>query len=264
MRELPELSFDTIKQMEDMSWFTHAQIFDDLLIVAQKETCCYVWKTKSGLVVFDGIWPDERAYHAILEAIHDAGWDNEKLTAFVMTHGHIDHVGCGKWLVQRHRVMTYLSKQDDELRLATPRENGRSDSWKEFSIDQYICDGDVLDFGDKMTYVLATPGHTDGCMSYFFPVTENGVTHMACLFGGATAPWNEPEGKESQLQSIERFKKTAEKYHADVALTNHTAFDSGLERIAYSRNRMTHLPNIYILGESGVQQFCEVYRRVAE
>ena len=264
MRELPELSFETIKRMEDMSWFTHAQIFDDLLIVAQKETCCYVWRTARGLVVFDGIWPDERAYDAVMEAIREAGWDGETLTAFVMTHGHIDHVGCGKWLAERHSVTTYLSGQDDALRLAAPHEDGRSDKWKEFGIDRYLCDNDVLDFGDKKISVLATPGHTDGCMSFFFPVTENGVTHTAGLFGGATAPWNDPTGKERQLQSVERFKAAAAACHADVALTNHTAFDSGLARIAYSKSRMKHLPNIYILGERGVQQFCEVFRKVAE
>lgn len=55
MRDQPELTFDTIKRMEDMTWFTHARIFDDLLIVAQKETACFVWKTTSGLVVIDGI-----------------------------------------------------------------------------------------------------------------------------------------------------------------------------------------------------------------
>lgn len=56
MRAKPVL-FDTIKRMKDMTWFTHPQIFADLLLVAQKETACYVWKTAEGLVVIDGIWP---------------------------------------------------------------------------------------------------------------------------------------------------------------------------------------------------------------
>lgn len=38
MRDIPELTIETIKRMGDMSWFNHAQIFDDLIIVAQKET----------------------------------------------------------------------------------------------------------------------------------------------------------------------------------------------------------------------------------
>ena len=48
----------------------------------------------------------------------------------------------------------------------------------------------------------------------------------------------------------------------DVALTNHTAFDCGLERIAYSRARISHLPNIYILGTEGVQDFYRIFEEI--
>lgn len=264
MREIPDLSFETIKRMKDMSWFTYAQIFDDLLIVAQKETCCYIWNTSKGLVIFDGIWPDERVYKAIIQAIVKIGWDNKRLAAFIITHGHIDHVGCGKWLMDNNDVMTYLSKQDDILRIRTSHEEGYPDCWKTFPISKYISDGDVLNFGDKSVRVLATPGHTSGCMSFIFPVVENDKMHIASLFGGATAPWNDKAAQKIQLESIEKFKSAAKKYHSDVALTNHTAFDNGLERIAYSKKRMCYLPNIYIIGESGVQQFCDVYRKIAE
>ena len=66
MKDVPALSFDTIKRMEDMSWFTHARIFDDRRVVAQRETACYIWKTSAGLVIFDGIWPHQAVYEAIL------------------------------------------------------------------------------------------------------------------------------------------------------------------------------------------------------
>lgn len=57
------------------------------------------------------------------------------------------------------------------------------------------------------------------------------------------------------------MKITGEK-GCDVALTNHTAFDCGLERIAYSRARIAHLPNIYILGTAGVLDFCRFFERI--
>ena len=263
MNNKPELSFETIKRMEDMTWFTHAQIFDDLLIVAQRETACYIWKTEEGLVVIDGIWPDECVYEELLNAIRDAGWEKEPVTKFVMTHGHIDHVGCGKWLVDRHGVKTFLSEADDMLRRSTPSEEGRSDNWKDFVIDSYIHDDDQIICGDKSIKVIATPGHTDGCMSFIFPVSENGEKHMACLFGGATAPWRDETGKRIQRQSVLKFMNAAADAHCDVALTNHTAFNLGLERIAYSRARLSYMPNIYILGEAGVQKFCKVFLNVA-
>ena len=37
-RKKPIITKETILAMEDMSHFTHALIFDDLLIVAQRET----------------------------------------------------------------------------------------------------------------------------------------------------------------------------------------------------------------------------------
>ena len=151
-----------------------------------------------------------------------------------------------------------------KLRLSTPSEDGRSDCWKDFGIDRYINDGDIIDCGDKHIHVIATPGHTAGCMSYIFPVFDNGIKHMACLFGGATPPWGDESGKEMQRQSVIKFMKAVEDNHCDVALVNHTAFDAGIERIAYSRARLSYLPNIYVLGEAGVQKFCEVFITVAE
>ena len=41
----PIVTAETICGMEDMSFFTHALIFDDLLIVAQRETNCFVLKS---------------------------------------------------------------------------------------------------------------------------------------------------------------------------------------------------------------------------
>ena len=264
MRDVPDLSFETIKRMEDMTWFTHAQIFDDLLIVSQRETSCYILKTSEGLVVIDGIWPDERVLEEIKSAITDAKWDNERISRFFITHGHIDHVGCGKWLVDNYNVKTYLSEADDELRRAAQHEEGRSDCWKEFDIDFFLHDGDRIDCGDKSILALFTPGHTKGCMSFIFPVYDKGEKHMACIFGGATPPWGDDEGNEIQMQSVTKFLDAAKENGCDVALTNHTAFDCGLERIAYSRARLSNLPNIYVIGEDGVQKFCDVFRRVCK
>ena len=47
----PLVTQETIKAMEDMSFFTHAMIFDDLLIIAQRETSCFVLWTTDGLII---------------------------------------------------------------------------------------------------------------------------------------------------------------------------------------------------------------------
>lgn len=67
--EMPIVTKETILAMEDMSFFTSALIFDNLLIVAQRETCCFVLKTKKELILIDAIWPDKRAFNAIIGAV---------------------------------------------------------------------------------------------------------------------------------------------------------------------------------------------------
>lgn len=79
-------------------------------------------------------------------------------------------------------------------------------------------------FGVALAKVITTPGHTAGCMSFIFPVQDNGEKHTACIFGGATPPWGDEAGKEIQKRSVIKFMKAVKDDHRDVALVNHTAF----------------------------------------
>jgi metallo-beta-lactamase class B len=258
----PHFTKNTISDMEDMTQFTHALIFDDLLIVAQKETNCFVWKTERGLVVIDAIWPAREAFDAIIDAIRDVAWRPEELTALLLTHGHVDHTGCGRWFVEQYQVETILSCTDDDFWREHPTKPDRPETWKDYEITHYVKDGDVLHFRDKDVLVYETPGHTPGCLSYIFPVTESGERHMAALFGGMTPPWDRA-GTETYLRSLDYFLRVTAARKVDVALCNHTAIDNGRERIAYSASRPAYLPNIYILGQEGFRNFCEVFRTMS-
>ena len=104
----PIVTGETIRGMEDMSFFTHALIFDYLLIVAQRETNCCVLKSAEGLIVIDAIWPSKTAFDAITNAIRDVGWNPARIRKLALTHGHVDHTGCGKWIVEQFQARTFL------------------------------------------------------------------------------------------------------------------------------------------------------------
>ena len=74
---------DLIDRMPDTSWFTHAQIFDDVLIVANCSTSCFVLKTTEGLILIDAIYPKVEMYNAIVEAIKDISYI---VTLKIFTH----------------------------------------------------------------------------------------------------------------------------------------------------------------------------------
>ena len=261
--EMPIVTKETILAMEDMSFFTSALIFDNLLIVAQRETCCFVLKTKKELILIDAIWPDKRAFNAIIGAVKAVGWQPENFGKLVITHGHVDHTGCGKWFVDHYGVTTYLSEIDDLYWREHPVKPDRPETWKNFEIDHYLQDGEIIVSGDTIINVYATPGHTPGGLSYIFPVWENGVMHMAGLWGGTTPPCSKEAAKQ-YLRSLAYFKQQATIKHVDVALSNHTAIDNGLERIYYAQKQMAYMPNIYVIGEDGFQKFCHVFKAMGD
>jgi metallo-beta-lactamase class B len=258
----PVITKETIKEMEDMSFFIHAKIFDDLLIVAQKQTNCFVLKTSAGLIVIDAIWPDKRVFDAIIAAIVDVGWNPDTLSKLVLTHGHVDHTGCGRWFVEKYHVDTYLSKTDDIFWREHPTKPNRPETWKDYRINTYVCDGDTITLGDKTIYVFDTPGHTPGGLSYIFSVKEEGEIHMAALWGGTTPPWTKDEVQQ-YVKSLDYFISEAKCKKVDVALSNHTAVDNGLQRIRDSKARMAYMPNIYIIGQDGFYNFCQVFRTLS-
>lgn len=261
--DMPDITGDTIRAMEDMTVFTHSLIFDDLLIVAQKETNCFVLKTVDGLIVMDAIWPDQRAFDAIVNAVKEVKWDPDTIQKLVLTHGHVDHTGCGRWFVEQYHVDTYLSKEDEIFWKEHPAKPDRPETWKDYEIDRFLKDGDTITLGGKTIYVYSTPGHTPGCLSYIFPVEEDGDIHMAALWGGTTPPW-EKDGVNQYLKSLDYFVDAAMRKNVDVVLSNHTAIDNGLERIAYSRKRLSYMPNIYIIGSNGIQKYFQVFRTMSD
>ncbi len=258
----PAITIETIKAMEDMSFFTHSLIFDDLLIVAQRETNCFVLHTNDGLIIIDAIWPAKEAYDAIVSAIEAVGWNPNRIKKLVLTHGHVDHTGCGKWFVEQFHVDTYLSSVDDIFWQEHPAKPDRPETWKDYSVDHFPLDGDTITLGEKTISVYSTPGHTPGCMSFIFPVKENGIEHMAALWGGTTPPGTKTEVRH-YLKSLDYFINAAMLKNVDVALSNHTSIDNGLERIAYSQKRYSYMPNIYIIGSDGFRRYCQVFQTMS-
>jgi glyoxylase-like metal-dependent hydrolase (beta-lactamase superfamily II)/rhodanese-related sulfurtransferase len=84
------------------------------------------------------------------------------------THVHADHV-TGAW----------LHKQSDGSRIAIAAASGAT------GYDVGLADGDELRFGARRLQARATPGHTDGCMTFVLDDESMAFTGDALLIRGA-------------------------------------------------------------------------------
>lgn len=178
----------------------------------------------------------------ILENIEKIGYKLSDVKHILHSHGHIDHIGGTKAIAKMTGAKTYIGKGDEDTVA------GRNDlQWtKEFGMeytvgfesDVIISDGDRIKIGNKEFYFLSTPGHTQGTLSIFFDVTDEGKTYRAGMFGGVG-------GNSMHLEYLDRYglphtlrddfiaaAKRLKNERVDIHLGNHLANSRHFEKAA--------------------------------
>lgn len=149
-------------------------IADNLYYVGNKDVSCHLFDTGEGLLLLDASYP--QACYLLLESIRELGFDPHDIKWILHTHGHLDHFGCTRMLVEKYGCKTYFPETD------LPMLNERHDlNWHEefgtpyeppydqyFQPDVLVKPGDKLTFGNTTVEVYAAGGHTPGTLCYRF------------------------------------------------------------------------------------------------
>jgi hydroxyacylglutathione hydrolase len=131
--------------------------------------------TRDAIVLDPGDEPDR-----ILDTLSGAGL---KPVALVHTHAHFDHVGCSA-LLKRVTGAPILMHADDRPLYTNLTEQAKSFGItldKPGIVDRTLVHGDRVECGSGALYVLHTPGHTPGSLSFRMEGDEEDV-----LFSGDT------------------------------------------------------------------------------
>lgn len=162
-------------------------IADNLYFVGNKDVSCHLFDTGEGLLLLDTSYP--QASYQLFESIRGAGFDPKDIKWILHTHGHIDHFGTTRILVEKYGCKTYFPEKDlpclnEQKELNWYEELGYNfeppyDGW--FQPDVLVKPGDVLTFGNTKVEAFSQGGHTAGCMCYRFTL-PGGL--KAAMLGG--------------------------------------------------------------------------------
>lgn len=197
------------------------KIFDNLYFVGTTTVGSLIVDTGDGLVMIDTGINDDSAV-IMVEGMKKLGLDPATIKLILLSHEHFDHYGGVQYLKKNAcpDAKVALSLVGWNLLQTVQPEWAYIDPRPQ-SVDIYLVDGMKIKVGSEIFQIVATPGHSPGCMSFIFPVTDRGEKHMAGLMGGS-AVW--PTQAETQLYkaSIEYFKAFALAAKCDVGLNVHS------------------------------------------
>ena len=174
-------------KFKESDLFPAFRIFGNLYFVGTVPASAHLVDTGEGLILLDAGYP--HSFEQICESIRSLGFDPKDIRQILLTHGHIDHFGAAKELKELSGAEIAIGAEDEkaatgELPLSYAEEF-HTTFLGTFRPDRLLRDGDELRLGNTAVRAVATPGHTQGAMSYFFDVSDGSQTLRAALHGGA-------------------------------------------------------------------------------
>lgn len=127
------------------------------LVLGRLDTNCWVAGDDSGgpVIVID---PADDA-RAVLNAV-----GGRQVTAIVLTHGHFDHLGAVRELVEATHAPLMVHEADADAILSAETNGGAyfGFDYSAPAVGRRLHEGDRVQAGDLVLEVLHTPGHTPG------------------------------------------------------------------------------------------------------
>jgi len=162
------------------------RIIDKLYYVGSRNVSSHLIDTGEGLMLIDTGFP--QTVYLLLESIRRLGFDPDDIEYIVHCHGHYDHFGGTRAIVELTGAKTCLGEGDleildDRLELSWAPEYG-VEFYEVFDVDVPLNGGDVVSLGNVSIECMSIPGHTPGAMAFFFEMTEKGEKYTVGMHGG--------------------------------------------------------------------------------
>ena len=143
---------------------------------------------------------------ALVKALKEQGL---QITEVLLTHGHFDHIGGVKEVVDETGAKVYACELEENL-LQDPQLNLSADyrSPKTVKPDVLLKDGEEITLAGMTIRCIATPGHTEGSCCYYLKETGAEPILLAgdTLFEESVGRTDFPTGSMSQLVRSVRDK----------------------------------------------------------
>jgi metallo-beta-lactamase class B len=189
----------------------------------------YLITTDQGDVLIDVGYAQDAPL--IEKNIRALGFKLSDIKILLNNHAHRDHAG-GLAKLKADTGAILIASEGDRSALESGKVLGSESverlQFPPVKVDRAIKDGDTFTLGGVTFTAHVTAGHTRGCTSWSWPVTDplDGAQHIALDFCGATVSTNSlvPEQYPGIIANYEHTFATAKSIPGDLFLAPHTEF----------------------------------------
>jgi metallo-beta-lactamase class B len=199
--------------------FPAFKIIGNLYYVGTAFCASFLINTPAGNILINSNW--EETIPFLKRNIESLGFKVEDTKILLASHAHPDHQTADSTFKEMSGATTEFMAEDVPA-IKNIKSNGR-----EHPIDKILHDGDVVSLGGMNLTAHLNPGHTLGCTTWTFPVTDAGKRYNVTIVCGGIQDnarlvynANQPDVAEMWQATLDKWKT----YPTDVFLGAHTWF----------------------------------------
>ncbi len=217
------------------TWYAKPyKVFDNLYFIGTRIHSAWALTTSAGIIVIDTLF-DYAIEPEMIEGMTTLGLNPRDIKYVLISHAHGDHDQGAALLQSRYGAKIVMGAADWDATLQRAASAPGGVPKRDIAVGR---EGLKLTLGDTIVDVVATPGHTPGTLSYFFPVKDARRTLIVAYSGGTAFNFPRQAANFAIYRDSQRkMTEVAEAAGATVLMSNHTEFDR-----AYDRARIAQLP----------------------
>ena len=237
------------------------KVFDNLYYVGNGQFGPWVIDTSEGLILIDSMNNSFDVDKYIIPGLVALGLDPERLKVLIISHGHGDHYGGGRYLQDKFHMKVYESADDyawTDMTVGNQRVSRGTGSPP--TRDQVVKDGDTISLGDEHIKVFISPGHTPGSLSMLIPVKDHGAPKLLGYFGGITSGGLSAGLHQAFDHSYTRLIRLMSDAKIDGYIAPHPNYDDAVYKIGYMALNPKD-PNPFLVGLDQTVLFLKIVQQ---
>jgi len=208
--------------------FTPHKLFGNLYCVGTRSLASFLITTPQGHILINSDY--ERNVPAVRQSIEALGFKYTDIKILLGSHAHADHME-GDAMVKQLTGAQVMAMGEDVPALEAMKPGG-----KPHPIDRVLHDGDKVELGGMTLTAHLTPGHTRGCTTWTFNLTEGNRTLSVLIIGSVGVNpgmklVNNP-GYPQIVQDFQRSFAFLRSQHPDIPLGSHPGMFNMNEKFA--------------------------------